>query len=440
MRLDSRDAAATPVVDPFITPDRPTARSHSLDGGARRIVSARLATIGGGTAAHIRSGFLLPRGQFMTPTRRAFVRDALAASAALTLGAPGAVLGGKPRKRALRVVILGGTNFIGPHLVKDLLDGGHSVSVFTRGRRTPAMYADLFERVEHLEGDRAANAETGRPADLSALEGKRWDAVIDTSGQRVEWAHESARLLADSRYYIYVSSTGVFHPYLTTNIREDGPTLTADDPPREQPSYGVMKTLSENEIRMAFPDGAIIVRPTYIVGPGDSTDRFPYWPVRIERGGEILVPGRKSDPVQYVDVRDLTAFMVRLLETGTTGTFNVAGPRTRQSMEEFVYGVSAVTTAEKTWTWIEDYDFLEAQRLQYAIPWLMARGDNLGSAQINNERAVAEGLRFRALAETVEDMLAWWHSDAVPAERRAEPRFVLTPAREREILAAWKAR
>lgn len=379
----------------------------------------------------------------MAPTRRDFVREAVLASAALSLGAPSAVsaaMAPRPEQQAMRVLILGGTNFIGPHLVKDLLDGGHTVSIFTRGRRDPLLNTELYARVEHLEGDRAANAETGQPANLSALRGKRWDAVIDTSGQRVEWARESAELLRDARFYMYVSSTGVFYPYLTTNIPEDGPTLTADNPPQDPPSYGVMKTLSEEAVRKVFPNGAIIVRPTYIVGPGDSTDRFPYWPVRIERGGEILVPGRKGDPVQYVDVRDLTAFMVHLLETGTTGTFNVAGPRKRQSMEEFVYGVSAVTTSDKTWTWIEDYDFLESQRLTYAIPWLMARGDNLGSAQINNERAVAAGLRFRALADTVEDMLEWWHSGAVPAERKANPRFVLTPEREREILAAWKSR
>jgi 2'-hydroxyisoflavone reductase len=132
--------------------------------------------------------------------------------------------------------------------------------------------------------------------------------------------------------------------------------------------------------------------------------------------------------------------MVHLIESGTTGTFNVAGPQRRQSMEEFVYGVSAVTTSDKTWTWIEDYDFLTEHRLTYAIPWLMMRGDNFGSSQINNDRAVAAGLRFRPLAETTEDMLAWWHSDAVPAERRQNARFVLTPEREREILAAWKSR
>ena len=378
----------------------------------------------------------------MAPTRRDFCRDAVAAGAALSIGVrpaaglpiahPATTAIGAP-ERALRVLILGGTNFIGPHLVKELLERGHSVSIFTRGRRAPTMYPELFDRVEHLEGD--------RNGDLASLTGKTWDAVIDNSGQRVEWARDSAQLLHDSvRFYLFVSSTGVFYPYRTAGLREDGPILLADDPPRDHPSYGVMKALSETEVRDAFPAGALIVRPGYIVGPGDSTDRFPYWPVRIERGGEILVPGRRDDPVQYVDVRDLAAFMIHIIENGTTGTFNVTGPRARQTMAEFVYGVGAVTTAEKTWTWIEDYDFLEAHELTYAVPWIMVKDENFGSQQINIDRALAAGLTHRSLASTVEDMLAWWHSDAVPAERRANPRFVLTPEREREILEAWKAK
>ena len=374
----------------------------------------------------------------MSPSRREFLTQVIAAGSVLAAG-PATAAGSGPSAsrapgpgRALRVLILGGTNFMGPHLVRDLLERGHSVSIFTRGRRTAALYPELFDRVEHLEGD--------RENDLDSLRDKQWDAVIDNSGQRVEWARASATLLAASvRLYMYVSSTGVFLPYRTTNIPEDGPIPLADDPQQDPPSYGVMKALSENEVRKAFPAGAIIVRPTYIVGPGDSTDRFPYWPVRIAQGGEILVPGRMTDPVQYIDVRDLSAFMVHLLEQGTTGTFNVAGPHARQSMAEFVYGVRAATTAETTWTWIEDYAFLEQQRLRFAIPWLMLTPDYVGSAQISNARAIAAGLRFRALAGTVEDTLAWWHSDAVPAERRATPRFALTPEREREILAAWKA-
>jgi len=138
-------------------------------------------------------------------------------------------------------------------------------------------------------------------------------------------------------------------------------------------------------------------------------------------------------------VRDLTEFMIRLIENGTTGTFNVAGPASRMSMEEFVYGVRAGTSSEVTWTWIEDYDFLVEQKLQFAIPWLMLSPDYVGSAQINIDRAKAAGLDFRPLGLTVMDTLEWWHSDAVPPERKANPRFVLTPEREAEILAAWKA-
>ncbi|MCI0436353.1 MAG: NAD-dependent epimerase/dehydratase family protein [Gemmatimonadetes bacterium] len=376
----------------------------------------------------------------MTATRRAFLAQAAMAGGALAAWPDGVRSAARSQfapsrtpRRALRVLILGGTNFIGPHLVRDLLEGGHTVSIFTRGRRSPAIHPELFDRVEHLEGD--------RDGDLGSLAGKRWDAVIDNSGQRVEWARTSAMLLAGSvRLYMYVSSTGVFLPYRTTNISEDGPVLLADDPPQDPPSYGVMKAVSENEVRKAFPSGAIIVRPTYIVGPGDSTDRFPYWPVRIAQGGEVLVPGRMSDPVQYIDVRDLSAFMIQLIEQGTTGTFNVAGPHGRQSMAEFIYGVRAATTAETTWTWIEDYEFLEQQRLRFAIPWLMLTPDYLGSAQISNARAIAAGLRFRSLADTVEAILAWWASGAVPEERRASPRFVLTRDREREILDAWKGR
>jgi 2'-hydroxyisoflavone reductase len=231
----------------------------------------------------------------------------------------------------------------------------------------------------------------------------------------------------------------VYLPYLGADIREDTKLVLQDDPPQDLPSYGVMKSLSEMEVRKALPEGAIVVRPTYIVGPGDTSDRFPYWPVRVVRGGEVLVPGRKSDPVQFIDVRDLTEFMIHLIENGATGTFNVAGPANRMSMEEFVYGVRAGTSSEVTWTWIEDYEFLTAQKLQFAIPWLMLTEEYNGSAQINIDRAKAAGLGFRPLGLTVMDTLEWWHSDAVPAERREKPRFVLTPEREREILAAWKA-
>jgi 2'-hydroxyisoflavone reductase len=368
----------------------------------------------------------------MPTDRREFVKRGAAALGALGVGLPRLRPGTRPRGAPLRVLILGGTNFLGPHQVRVLLERGHQVSIFTRGQREPVMFPALFERVEHLVGD--------RNGDLKALEGRTWDAVIDNSGQQVKWAQESAALLRSSGLYLFVSSTGVFYPYLTTDIREDGPVLLADHPPREQPTYGVMKALSERAVRDVFGDRAILVRPGYIVGPGDSSDRFPYWPQRIHRGGTVLVPGKPDDPVQLIDVRDLTEWMIRLIETKTGGTFNAVGPLAPLTMAEFVYGARAAVAAPVSWVWVDDYDFLEANRLRYAIPWILPRGDELGSLRINHDRAVAAGLTYRPLAVTVRDTIEWWYSDAVTEERRKNARFAIPPQREAEILEAWRAR
>jgi len=338
-------------------------------------------------------------------------------------------------RRQLDILILGGTGFIGPHLVRFALERGHTVSIFTRGRTEPDLFADSFEHVEHLIGDRAS--------DLTALRGRSWDAVIDDSGQRVRWTHDSAQLLKDSvGAYLYVSSTGVFYPYRTVEITEDGAIVLTDPTSgkSEDYAYGVMKANSEIEARKAFGDRTLVIRPGYIVGPGDRSDRFTYWPVRVERGGEILVPGKKGDFVQQIDVRDLTEWMIRLLEEGEGGTYNATGPASHLTMAEFVYGVRAATDSELSWTWVDDYDFLAEHELPYAIPWIMPTGDNLGSQRIDCARARAAGLTFRPLAVTAMDTLEWWHSDAVGDEWRAHPRFVLTPERERAVLEAWKGR
>ena len=269
-----------------------------------------------------------------------------------------------------------------------------------------------------------------------------------TRGARVEWTRTAAELLRDSvALYVYTSSTGVYLPYIGTDLREDREVLLEDPPevPEDRrPSYGVMKALSEIAAREVFgEDRAIIVRPTYIVGPGDpQVTRFPYWPVRLRRGGEVLVPGNADDPVQYIDVRDLTEWMIRLAETESAGTFNVAGPASPMGMHEFVYGMRATTNAEVEWVHIPDYDFLDEQWIQSMLPWLMPVGDYEGSARINIERAKAGGLTFRPLAETTQDVLDWWDSDAVNDEQRQrvieDPRGMMQ--REAEIITAWKAR
>ena len=375
----------------------------------------------------------------MATSRRTFLKASALAGGALGLGlTPGIVRaddgrtdpdGSAPRRRSasLRILVLGGTGFIGPHQVRYAVSRGHHVTIFTRGRRQ----AELPASVEYLVGDRNGQ--------LDALKGKKWDAVIDNSATNPDWVRQSAQLLKDSASrYMYVSSTGVFYPYRTTDIDETVQPRTTDDPPAETKSYGVQKTLSEREVQQAFGDRAIIIRPHFIVGPGDTTDRFPYWPVRIARGGEILAPGRPTDPVQLIDVRDLTEWMVRMLEDGHTGVYNAAGPRGTLTMAEMLYGIRAVTTADVTWTWVDDYDFLEAKQVGGAVPWILLRGDMLGMTTIRSDRAIAKGLTYRPLAVTARDTLAWWPT--VPEARRQAPRFVFTAEKEAELLAEWKAR
>jgi len=388
----------------------------------------------------------------MSNTRRDFIRISALAGGALGLGmAPGVHATDataapehlspvkRPAPHPLNILILGGTTFLGPHQIRYALDRGHSVSTFTRGRTQPTIYKSMFRDVEQLIGDRSG--------DHGALEGRRWDVVIDNSGRRVEWTRTSAELLRDSGIYVYTSSTGVYLPYYGTDLREDR-ELVLEDPPEipedRRPSYGVMKSLSEMIVREVFgQDRSIVVRPTYIVGPADpQISRFPYWPVRIRRGGRVLVPGHAGDRVQYIDVRDLTEWMIRLAETQTAGTFNAAGPASPLTMNEFVHGVRAATSSELEWVHVPDYDFLSEQGVQAMLPWLMPTGEYEGSARINIERSKANGLTFRPLAQTTMDVLEWWDSDAVTDEQRTDlmegERSMMR--REPAILAAWEER
>ena len=384
------------------------------------------------------------------PSRRTFLTVGAAgiAGAALPHALRGHGLDASPRaggespaRHPLSILILGGTSFLGPHQIAYALGRGHSVTTFTRGRTEPTMHRSLFRDVEALIGD--------REDDLSALRGRRWDAVIDNSGREVDWTRRSAALLRDRvDQYMYTSSTGVFYPYLGDDISEaTAPLLEAPVGPDGEvngaAAYGVMKANSELAAIEAFgADRTTVVRPTYIMGPGDPTDRFTYWPVRLDLGGTVLVPGRADDPVQYIDVRDLTAWMIRLLEQGTAGTFNAAGPVSRTGMNRFVHGAHAAVSSPAEFVAVDDYDFLREHGVSFTVPWIMPVGDNYGSARVNNGHAIAHGLTFRPLAESVRDTLEWWKSDAYPEERRERmlsgERSLIT--REAAILEAWSRR
>jgi len=330
-------------------------------------------------------------------------------------------------KTPLHLLILGGTGFIGPHLVRHAVARGHKVTIFTRGRRQ----ADLPNEVERLVGDRNGQ--------LDALVGKKWDAVIDDSATDPEWVRQSTTLLKDAAgQYVFTSSTGVYYPYLKRGLDENDPVrLEFTDEKDGSEAYGVRKSKCERLTLETFGNGGTVVRPTYIVGPGDTTDRFPYWPVRLARGGETLAPGKKDDPVQIIDVRDLVEFTVKLVEDKRSGTYNVTGPRSTLTISQFLDQAVAALNSSAKLTSIEDYDFLEAHKVTYSVPWVMLKGNNLGHTSVKNDRAIGAGLTFRPLATTVRDTLAWWN--AAPTARTATPRFAITPEIEAKALSDWHA-
>ena len=370
----------------------------------------------------------------MTKTRREFVR--LAASAGVVgtgiRSAGFEILIPRHRPAKLTILILGGTGFIGPYQVQYALGRGHSVTLFNRGRTNPG----LFPTVEKLVGDRSS--------DLKSLEGREWDLVIDNSATDPAWVERSAGLLQKAvKRYCFVSTRSVYFDTSRVPMTIEAPVCTPENTPVEPGKplpYCLAKALSENVVRKYFGDRTLIVRPSLVVGPGDLTDRFTYWPVRIERGGEILAPGDGNDYVQVIDARDLGEWMIRLAEMGTTGTYNALGPKTPRLFSEVLYGIKAVTTSDATFTWV-DADFLEKHQVrayQEMPVWMPSRGTRAGFGRFDISREVALGLTFRSLAATARDTLDYYH--AQPAERQEKLRAGISLEREAEVLAAWRAR
>jgi 2'-hydroxyisoflavone reductase len=316
--------------------------------------------------------------------------------------------------------------------VQYALDRGHTVTLFNRGKTNPG----LFPKVEKLQGDRAS--------DLKSLEGRDWDVVLDNSATNPEWVARSAKLLAPRvKRYAFVSTRSVYSDTSRVPMTIEAPVFTRENTKVEEGKplpYGLSKALAEAEARRYFGDRALIVRPGLIVGPGDLTDRFTYWPVRIERGGEVMAPGDGTDPVQVIDARDLSEWMIRLAEQSAAGTYNAVGPRNPRSFAELLHGIKAVTSSEATFTWV-DTDFLAAQKIRpYAeMPvWQPARDGRQGFARFDLSREIALGLTFRPLADTARDTLTYYHAQT--PERQATLKAGVTPEREAEVLAAWKAR
>lgn len=325
-------------------------------------------------------------------------------------------------------MILGGTGFIGPHEINYAKARGHKVTMFNRGKTAP----DMFPQVEALIGDRNGQ--------LDALKGRDWDAVIDNSGFYPRHARLSAELLEGHvKNYLFVSSISAYSDDLAVDDDEFSAPLAAvmDDPADESeppygPTYGSRKALCEQEVTKVFGDRAIIVRPGIITGTGDPTERFRHWLRRMYAGNEILVPGEKDLPIQYIDAADMSGWMVRMLESGGSGPYNAVGAQTPYRAEPLLKGLIDATGSRSTLTWV-DWDWLRSQLTEvpgYA-PWYGT--GPIPFMQVNNDRALAAGLTFRPIGETARDMIAEFADLAAPDPWQGG----LDPATEAAVLETW---
>ena len=359
-------------------------------------------------------------------TRRRFVRDSLLVSAAMSLPLDALASMNAPTKTRApkKVLILGGTGFIGPHIVRRLVERGHTVTIFTRGRRDP----EVPQNIERLIGDRNGK--------LEALAGRDWDAVIDDSATNPEWVRQSTAMLdGHTGRYLFTSSTGVYYPYLKKGLTEADPVHTeARDPKDGSESFGTQKAAGEAIVARVFGAKGIVVRPTYIVGPGDTSDRFTYWPVRLARGGDTIAPGRKDDRVQFIDVRDLAAFMVQLVETEASGIFNAVGPKSPMTVETFLDIAQKTVGHDVRYHWFDDDAWFRAHDIDGVVPWILARDNDLGHTSIVSTRSFAAGLTLRPVSETLKDTLSWFQS--LPPARQAAGKWVMKPELEAELLAS----
>ncbi len=342
-------------------------------------------------------------------------------------------------ERPLRILILGGTGFTGPHQVRYALARGHSLTLFNRGRRPKDWPGEVVE----LTGDR----ETG---DLASLAQGEWDVCIDNPTSVPHWVRDVGQVLRGRvRQYVFISTLSVYARTDQPGMTEDAPLAryTGADVMKETRAslianmalFGPLKAACEAEAEKWFPGLTTIVRPTLIVGPGDDTDRFTYWPVRVARGGEVLAPPA-ADPVQVIDARDLAEWTIRLVEQRALGAFNAVGPGHELGVDAMLHGIRAAVGGDARFTFASA-DFLAAQgvRAWADLPaWVPGTGETAGFSRVSNARAVAAGLTFRPFATTAADTLAWWRS--LPAERQAKPRAGLSPEREAAALQAWHAR
>ncbi len=321
----------------------------------------------------------------------------------------------------MKLLVLGGTVFLGRHVVESALAGGHSVTLFNRGRHNP----NLFPKVSKLRGD--------RDGDLSALGGRFFDAVIDTSTYTPAQARRIAEIL-DRRigHYTFISSVSAYAGFLAGRSYDETAPLAEGNH-----GYGPLKARSEEALEAAFPGRVTHVRPGLIAGPHDPTDRFTYWPRRIAQGGEVLAPGRPERPIQFIDARDLADWCVRLSEGRRTGYFNAVGPQSLLTMQQFLEACRSAVGCNARFSWVSDEELIAAGAEAWTeLPlWIPENDEDSGGLFLgDNKKAIAAGLTYRPILDTIRETLAWAVREGVPPDSpiRVTP---ISRKREGSILA-----
>jgi 2'-hydroxyisoflavone reductase len=386
----------------------------------------------------------------MNTTRRSFLQTAAATGAMLGLHSASARGQQQPATspdtekapKKLKLLILGGTSFLGPHTVRRAIERGHEMTLFNRGKTHPELFPDL----EKLRGDRDED-------DLEALKGRQWDAVIDTSAYVPGHVEQSASLLKEGlKQYVLISSISALGDHATPYYNESAPVAQVPEEVLEEATkirilfpkyaqyYGGMKALCEQAAEKILPGKVTNIRPGLISGPGDPSDRFSYWPIRITRGGEVLAPGDGSDPVQWIDVRDLAEWIIHCIEQNVTGLFHAVTPAGRFNMEEMLHGIKAAFWTDARFTWVpeEFLDTFEIRAWAEMPVWIPAHGETAGFHLVRSEKAVANGLTYRPLAVTAKDTVEW--NETRSEERKKNLRAGITAEREAEVLKAWHER
>jgi len=375
----------------------------------------------------------------MSSTRREFLKKAAAGGALLGLQSLlprglAALQTTRPAARKLKLLILGGTGFLGPHTVRAALARGHEMTLFNRGKTNP----HLFPELEKLRGDRYT--------DISALKGRKWDAVIDTFAYVPRVVEESATLLADAvRQYVLISSISAYKDFSKPGMDETAPVATVEPEIIEQVKhhrealqhYGAFKALCEQTAEKCMPGRVTNIRPGLISGPGDPSDRFTYWPVRVSRGGEVLAPGSGDDVIEFIDVRDLGEWIIHCIEKKIVGIYNATGPQTPMKIRELLSACKTVSKSDARFTWV-DAEFLEEHGVEgwtHMPVWVHPVGEYRGFSEVSVAKAQANGLKYRPVTVTIKDTLDWFAEQ--PEERRSSLRAGINPEREKEVLAAW---